>query len=140
MTTPHYLTIHPDFPTGSYSCVKVMMQIRRVFGSYLIDWYIPMMFLVAVAWFSFLIPDQMFLGRLLLTLIPLLTLASFCNSYKGSLASVAYARALDVFAGFSLTIIFLTLVFVIVCQVKSQKAAGDEEVSHRVLWSTFLST
>lgn len=106
-----------------------MMQIRRVFGSYLIDWYIPMMFLVVVAWFAFLIPDQMFLGRLLLTLIPLLTLASFCNSYKGSLASVAYARALDVFSGFSLTIIFLTLVFVIVCQVKSQKAAGEEEVS-----------
>ncbi|KAK3883600.1 hypothetical protein Pcinc_012103 [Petrolisthes cinctipes] len=115
--------------TGSYSCVKVTLKIRRVFGSYLIDWYIPMMFLVVVAWFSFLVPGQMFLGRLLLTLMPLITLASFCNAYKGSLASVAYARALDVFSGFSLVIIFLTLVYVIVCQVKSQQAAGDEERS-----------
>lgn len=118
--------------TGSYSCVQVAMSIRRVFGSYLIDWYFPTMFLVVVAWFSFLVPAEMFLGRLLLTLIPLITLASFCNSYKESLASVAYIRALDIFTGISLTVVFFTLVYVIVCQVKGskKKTGGDDEAGN----------
>ncbi|XP_069953598.1 glutamate-gated chloride channel isoform X2 [Cherax quadricarinatus] len=108
--------------TGEYSCIEVSMKIRRVFGSYLLDWYIPTIFLVIVSWFAFLIPPTQFLGRLLLTLIPLITLASFCNLFKESLASVPYIRAVDIFTGISLVIIFGTLVHVILCQVRGSKS------------------
>ncbi|XP_045620354.1 glutamate-gated chloride channel [Procambarus clarkii] len=113
--------------TGVYSCVEVNMKIRRVFGSYLLEMYIPTIFLVIVAWFGFLIPPSQFLGRLLLTLIPLITLASFSNLYKESLASVPYIRAVDIFTGISLVIIFGTLVHVIVCQVRGNNTQADKQ-------------
>ncbi|XP_050692402.1 glutamate-gated chloride channel-like [Eriocheir sinensis] len=113
--------------TGEYSCVQVSMKIRRHFGSYLIESYIPTMFLVVVAWFSFLIPTKQFLGRILLTLIPLIALASFSSNYKKSLASVPYATAMDTFNGISLCVIFLTLVYVILCHVYDNKKEEGEE-------------
>ncbi|XP_045120654.1 glutamate-gated chloride channel-like isoform X2 [Portunus trituberculatus] len=114
--------------TGEYSCAQVNMKIRREFGTYLIECYIPCMFLVVVAWFSFLVPEGQFVGRVLLTLVPLIALTSFSNAYKGSLASVPYATAMDTFIGVSLCILFLTLVYVILCNARTAKK-GEEKAS-----------
>lgn len=115
--------------TGEYSCVQIAISIRRAFGTYLLEWYLPVIFLVIVAYFSFLIPGDQFLARLLLTLIPLISLASFSYSFRQSLALVPYVRALDIFTGISLIVIFATLVYVIACYIKGgQKCnvAADE--------------
>ncbi|XP_042860157.1 glutamate-gated chloride channel-like [Penaeus japonicus] len=111
--------------TGEYSCVQIGINLRRAFATYLLDWYLPVIFLVIVAYFSFLIPGDQFLARLLLTLIPLISLASFSYSFRQSLALVPYARALDIFTGISLTVLFATLVHVIVCYVKGGQQKGD---------------
>ncbi|XP_066951349.1 glutamate-gated chloride channel-like isoform X1 [Macrobrachium rosenbergii] len=108
--------------TGDYSCVSVSVVIRRDFGAYLLEWYLPTIFLIGVAWFSFFIPFEQFLGRLLLTLIPLISLASFTNTFTKGLASVPYIKAFDIFTGFSLCVIFLTLVHVVVCYIKGLKS------------------
>lgn len=123
---------HSKTSTGEYSCIQVSMKIRRVFGTYLLEWYFPCMFLVIVAWFSFLVPTEQFLGRLLVTLIPLITLSSFSIEYKKGLASVPYFCAMDNFTGISVTIIFLTLLYVILCNAhankkEAEKAAGSPE-------------
>ena len=97
------------------------MKIRREFGNYLTEWYFPCMFLVVVAWFSFLVPSEQFVGRVLLTLVPLITLATFSHEYKRSLASVPYVCAIDIFTGISVCIIFLTLVYVILCNAHASK-------------------
>ncbi|KAK7077118.1 hypothetical protein SK128_010597 [Halocaridina rubra] len=108
--------------TGSYSCVSVSVVIRRDFGAYVLEWYLPSIFLIIVAWFSFFIPREQFLGRLLLTIIPLTALASFINIFTQGLAPVPYTRALDIFTGFSLCVLFLTLVHIIVCYIADSKA------------------
>ncbi|XP_037784264.1 glutamate-gated chloride channel-like isoform X1 [Penaeus monodon] len=124
--------------TGEYSCVQITISIRRAFGTYLLEWYLPVIFLVFVAYFAFLIPGDQFLARLLLTLIPLISLASFSYSFRQSLALVPYARALDIFTGISLIVIFATLVHVIMCYIKggqkcnvaadeAQRGGSDEE-------------
>ncbi|KAG7168630.1 glutamate-gated chloride channel-like [Homarus americanus] len=112
--------------TGEYSCVQVSLKIRRVFARYLMEWYIPIIFLVIVSWFGFLIPAEQFLGRLLLTLIPLITLASF-NVFREPLAFVPYVRAIDVFSGISLTIIFGTVVYVIASYIRGSKEAAQKK-------------
>ncbi|XP_063850463.1 glutamate-gated chloride channel-like [Scylla paramamosain] len=114
--------------TGEYSCAQVNMKIRREFGTYLTECYIPCMFLVVVAWFSFLVPEGQFVGRVLLTLVPLIALTSFSNAYKSSLASVPYITAMDTFIGVSLCILFFTLVYVILCNARSAKK-GEEKPS-----------
>lgn len=113
--------------TGEYSCVQISFKLRRAFGTYLLEWYLPAVFLVIVAYFAFLIPTEQFLARLLLTLIPLISLASFSNVFRQSLASVPYVRALDIFTGISLIVIFAMLVYVIVCYIRGgQKGEGAE--------------
>ena len=113
------------------------MKIRREFGTYLIECYIPCMFLVVVAWFSFLVPEGQFVGRVLLTLVPLIALTSFSNAYKGSLASVPYATAMDTFIGVSLCIIFLSLVYVILCNARAAKK-GEEVCMFVCSWLTYV--
>ncbi|XP_068207315.1 glutamate-gated chloride channel-like isoform X2 [Palaemon carinicauda] len=108
--------------TGDYSCVSVSVVIKRDFGAYLLELYLPTIFLIVVAWFSFFIPFEQFLGRLLLTLIPLISLASFTNTFTKGLASVPYIKAFDIFTGFSLCVIFLTLVHIVVCYIKGLKS------------------
>lgn len=108
--------------TGSYSCVSVSVVIRRDFGAYLLEWYLPTIFLIIVAWFSFFIPFEQFLGRLLLTLLPLISLASFTHTFTKGLASVPYTKAFDIFTGFSLSVMFLTLVHIVVCYIKGLKS------------------
>lgn len=113
---------HSKTATGEYSCVSVTLVVRRDFETYLLEWYLPTIFLIIVAWFSFFIPFEQFLGRLLLTLIPLIALASFTHTFTHGLASVPYIRAFDTFTGFSLCIIFLTLVHVVICYIKGVKS------------------
>ncbi|XP_071536830.1 glutamate-gated chloride channel-like isoform X1 [Panulirus ornatus] len=123
------MTDHCDSKTstGDYSCMEVSMTVRREFGTYLLEWYLPTIFLVIVAWFGFLIPAGQFLARLLLTLIPLITIASFYNVYKESLASVPYIRAIDIFTAISLIVIFGTLVHIIVCQIRGSNAPEEKK-------------
>ncbi|XP_047470974.1 glutamate-gated chloride channel-like [Penaeus chinensis] len=117
--------------TGEYSCAQININLSRKFASYLLEWYVPVFLLITVAWFSFLIPADQFLARLLLTLIPLITLSSFNNVFRQSLASVNYTRALDVFTGVSTVCIFASLVHVIVCYLRGggESDAGRDGLS-----------
>ncbi|XP_042860162.1 glutamate-gated chloride channel-like [Penaeus japonicus] len=110
--------------TGEYSCAQISILLSRIFSTYLTEWYFPTFLLVIVAWFSFAIPEDQFLARLLLTLIPLITLSSFMNVFRKSLASVNYTRALDVFTGISTLSLLASLVHVIVCYVRGGGEAG----------------
>ncbi|XP_050692116.1 glutamate-gated chloride channel-like [Eriocheir sinensis] len=116
--------------TGEYSNVRISVMIRRYFGNYLLERYIPTLNLIIVAWFSFLIPAKQFLARILLTLIPLIFTMFTNMQFKMTLASVPYATAMDAFSGVSLIVLFLTLLYVIVCEVyENKKNEGEEKAS-----------
>merc|ERR1712212_39515 len=105
--------------TGKYSCIQINLSLNRVFSSYTLEFYIPCIFLVIVAFFSEIIPAGALLPRLLLTLIPMITLASFTFAYSLSLPAVAYAKASDIFDGISLLVIFALLIHTVFAYYRS---------------------
>ncbi|XP_076045006.1 glutamate-gated chloride channel-like isoform X2 [Oratosquilla oratoria] len=112
--------------TGSYSCLQVDLLLDRIFSTYLLEWFIPTVFMVVVAWCSLLVPVHLLLPRLLLALAPMLTLALASQSYSAQLASVPYTRAIDTFMGVSLAVIFAMLIYVIVSfKIHSDKTAAE---------------
>lgn len=101
------------------------MKIRRHFSSYLAEYYFPTFNRIVVAWFSFLIPAKQFLGRILLTLLPLLVSMFTIGRNEMSLTSVPYTTAMDIFNGISVCVLFLTLLYVIICEVQNNKKKDE---------------
>ncbi|XP_018013393.1 glutamate-gated chloride channel [Hyalella azteca] len=113
--------------TGVYSCVKVELRINRQVTSYILEWYIPCVFLVVVAGMSELVVAAEFLTRVLLTLVPLITLAMYASVYALlTTPSVPFFRPLDIFSGFSLLVIFLQLLRVVILHYYAQRKLKEE--------------
>ena len=107
---------------GSYSCVEVIVRLTRQVSSYVMEWYIPCIFLVIVAAMSEVVVATEFLSRLLLTLIPLITLCMYATMYALlTTSSVPYSRPLDIFSGISLLVIFLQLLRIMVLHYYAQR-------------------
>ncbi|KAB7497208.1 Glutamate-gated chloride channel [Armadillidium nasatum] len=127
--------------TGEYSCLKILFNVNRIFTGYLLEWYLPCIFLVVIAFFSEFLDVSVLLPRLVLTVGPLLTLTAASLSYSQSLPSVPYSTALDVFTGISLLAIFCTVLHILISyyyhnQPAEEKVEVDVSTSK---WKRFCS-
>jgi len=108
--------------SGVYSCVEVNLDFSRHAASYIMQWYVPCMFLVIIAFMSEIVVATEFLGRLLLVLIPLISLCMFSILYTiFTSPPVTYTRPIDIFSGTSLFVIFCQLIRIMVLQYYAQK-------------------
>ncbi|KAF2358200.1 Neurotransmitter-gated ion-channel ligand-binding domain [Trinorchestia longiramus] len=113
--------------TGVYSCEKVDLRINRLVTSYILEWYLPCVFLVIVTGMSELVVASEFLTRVLMTLVPLITLAMYAGIYALlTTASVPYFRPLDIFSSISLLVIFLQLLRVVILHYYAQRKIKEE--------------
>ncbi|PAV75860.1 hypothetical protein WR25_08136 [Diploscapter pachys] len=92
--------------TGSYSCLRTELQLKREFSYYLLQLYIPSFMLVAVSWVSFWLDKDSVPARVTLGVTTLLTMTTQASGVNANLPPVSYTKAIDIWIGVCLAFIF----------------------------------
>ena len=92
--------------TGEYSCLRTTLTLKRQFSYYLLQLYIPSSMLVIVSWVSFWLDRSAVPARVTLGVTTLLTMTTQSNGINAKLPPVSYTKAIDIWIGVCLALIF----------------------------------
>ncbi|KAF7634234.1 Ig-like domain-containing protein [Meloidogyne graminicola] len=95
--------------TGTYSCLRTILKLRRQFSYYLLQLYIPSSMLVIVSWVSFWLDRTAVPARVTLGVTTLLTMTTQTSGINAKLPPVSYSKAIDIWCGACLAFIFSAL-------------------------------
>ena len=85
---------HPNLtrhllPAGDFPCLKARFQLRRQFGYYLLQTYIPSILIVILSWVSFWINMDAVPARISLGVTTVLTMATQLTGSRQSIPKVS---------------------------------------------------
>ncbi|XP_068246212.1 glycine receptor subunit alpha-2-like isoform X2 [Palaemon carinicauda] len=94
------------FVTGDFSGLVVQFDLRRQNGYHVLQTYIPTILIVAISWVSFWLDPNAVPGRVSLGVTTLLTLTTLASGIRQSLPPVSYVKAIDVWVGMCMIMVF----------------------------------
>ena len=94
---------------GNYSSITVTFLFRRRIGYFLIQVYLPAIFVVMLSWIVFWMEKSDIGTRMGLGITTVLTIMFLLGSLNGNLPKVSYPKALDWYLLVSFTFVFLSL-------------------------------
>ncbi|CAJ0957051.1 unnamed protein product, partial [Mesorhabditis belari] len=119
--------------TGTYSCLRTILELKRQFSYYLLQLYVPSTMLVIVSWVSFWLDRSAVPARVTLGVTTLLTMTTQASGINAKLPPVSYTKAIDVWIGACLTFIFGALLeFAWVTYISSRNFYKGAKHDHRM--------
>ncbi|KAK2164275.1 hypothetical protein NP493_1423g01058 [Ridgeia piscesae] len=111
-----------SYKSGDYPCLEATFDMRREFGFYALQTYIPSVLIVSLSWLSFWIDKDAVPGRVTLGVTTVLTMTTQLSSSKSSNVKVSYPKAVDYWYSMCMLLVYGALVeFVLVNFVSTRE-------------------
>ena len=124
---------------GNFSTITVTFLFQRRLGYFLIQVYLPDIFLVMLSWVVFWMEKDDIGNRMALGITTILTIMFLLGSLNAALPQVSYLKALDWYLLVSFSFVFLSLIeCIIVYILKKTATKKDRNISYEVtqfLWN-----
>lgn len=95
---------------GNYSRVSISLEFQRSIEYYLVQVYTPCNMIVIMAWISFFLNKNASNIRIVMCLVGLLSLIVEIQCINNFVPKTSYVKALDIYTGVCMTLVFLALV------------------------------
>ncbi|CAG0897099.1 unnamed protein product [Darwinula stevensoni] len=119
--------------TSVLRAITVRFTIKRDPGHYILDYYVPSIFLVVVSWVSFWLDPSAAPARVALGTSTMLTFITLSRNIGDELPKLSYLRAVEIWFFVCIAFIFLTLVEFAFANIISRR--GTEAVPLRKMTS-----
>ncbi|XP_068716657.1 gamma-aminobutyric acid receptor subunit gamma-2-like [Montipora capricornis] len=118
-----------EFSSGNYTTVKVTFSLQRHVGYYLIQLYLPCIFLVMLSWIVFWTNPENGGDRLTVGITCILTIVFLLGYVNAMLPKVSYVKGVDWYLMTSFLFIFLSLLeCILVERLLTSKAKENKDV------------
>lgn len=107
--------------TGVFPCLEIKFLLRRDFGYFFIQIYVPSMLVVILSWVSFWLNIEASPARVSIGLLTVLTITTQNSGINASLPRVSYIKAVDVWMSMCLIFVFAGLLEYALVNVLSRK-------------------
>lgn len=97
------------FSVGTFSSLKVEMNLSRSVGFYFLQVFVPSVLLVFLSWLSFWVDPNAVPARVSLGVTCILTMTTQSSGIRQSLPPVSYVKAIDVWMCVCLMFVFAAL-------------------------------
>ncbi|CAF0988020.1 unnamed protein product [Rotaria sp. Silwood1] len=113
---------------GSFTCLLVVLHLKRLFGYYLVQVYIPSMLIVILSFVSFWIDHKSVPARISVGLLTVLTVTTQSSGIRSQLPRVSYIKAIDVWMSACLVFVFAGLLEYALVNVIARKGELKQQV------------
>ncbi|XP_060605811.1 glycine receptor subunit alpha-2-like isoform X1 [Ruditapes philippinarum] len=94
----------------NYTCITLEFELKRSFGYYITQIYIPSILIVCLSWVSFWLDIDAVPARISLGLLTVLTMTTQSAGARSSLPKVSYVKGIDVWMATCLLFVFAALI------------------------------
>lgn len=129
-----------EYSVGNFSTVTVKFIFERRVGYYIIQVYLPDVFVVALSWIVFWMDKKEMGDRMALGITTILTIMFLLGSLNATMPRVSYPKALDWYLLVSFTFVFLSLIECMVVFILTLRSGENKDNSKYKLSSIPLST
>ena len=127
----HFLIFYMESFAGNFSTISVKFLFERRVGYYLIQVYLPDVFVVALSWIVFWMDKKEMGDRMALGITTILTIMFLLGSLNGTMPRVSYPKALDRYLLVSFTFVFLSLIECMIVFILTLKSNKDHDRTKR---------
>lgn len=96
--------------TGTFSRIVATFYLSRIFGQFLLDFYVPIFLYVIISWGSFWVEITAAPARVTLCVTTLLTMVTTARTAREKLPPVSYIVALDIWINVCIFFVFSTTI------------------------------
>lgn len=107
--------------SGNHSCLIADIYLERRITYYIVQMYIPSIFVVLLSWISFWLNVGAVPGRISLGVLTVLTMVTQSSGVNASLPRVSYTKAIDIWMLTCLLFVFAALIEFAVANVLSRR-------------------